>query len=380
MRMTETLLFAMLALISYLALLAFGQAERPLVGAIRWDAWHSSKGGPGLAVEHSLGPERYHWRLPFFAVVRGEDDITVDGTTQPIMDTEITWAAWAGLDYWAFVMYQPDTAMSLALDLYLASEKRSLINFAMISGPDGLDEAAKHSDRLFELMARPTYQRVAGGRPLYFVGFLDQKWLDAWGGEEGVKAVGEAFRARATEYGLPRPYLVVMDFNPTEGERWRKLLGADAISSYATSAADEAAPYSKLTEYTENFWERCLATGAQVVPTVMSGWDRRPRIERPVPWEASYQQPGVGMERYYEAPTPSELTAHLGRALDWIEAHPDNSEPNCALIYAWNENDEGGWLVPTLSEGPARLVALHGLLRPDSEAPEPALPSLEEHE
>ena len=79
MRMTGALVLATLASIGLLAALCFGQGEGPLVGAIRWDAWHSSKGGPGLAVEHSLGAERYHWRLPFFAVVRGEDDITVDG-------------------------------------------------------------------------------------------------------------------------------------------------------------------------------------------------------------------------------------------------------------------------------------------------------------
>jgi len=29
------------------------------------------------------------------------------------------------------------------------------------------------------------------------------------------------------------------------------------------------------------------------------------------------------------------------------------------LIYAWNENDEGGWLIPTLSGGDARLEAVH---------------------
>ena len=28
------------------------------------------------------------------------------------------------------------------------------------------------------------------------------------------------------------------------------------------------------------------------------------------------------------------------------------------LVYAWNENSEGGWLVPTLGEGTARVDAL----------------------
>lgn len=33
------------------------------------------------------------------------------------------------------------------------------------------------------------------------------------------------------------------------------------------------------------------------------------------------------------------------------------------LIYAWNENDEGGWLVPTAPCDQTRLEALHKLLR-----------------
>ena len=33
------------------------------------------------------------------------------------------------------------------------------------------------------------------------------------------------------------------------------------------------------------------------------------------------------------------------------------------LIYGWNENDEGGWLTPTLNEGSARLDALRRVLK-----------------
>ena len=37
---------------------------------------------------------------------------------------------------------------------------------------------------------------------------------------------------------------------------------------------------------------------------------------------------------------------------------------NAIIIYAWNENDEGGWLIPTLSEGTARLDAIARVLNP----------------
>ncbi len=49
--------------------------------------------------------------------------------------------------------------------------------------------------------------------------------------------------------------------------------------------------------------------------------------------------------------------------LKWNAAHPEAAEANALLIYAWNENDEGGWLVPTLGEGSARLDAIREVLR-----------------
>ncbi len=58
------------------------------------------------------------------------------------------------------------------------------------------------------------------------------------------------------------------------------------------------------------------------------------------------------------------MVRHVGRVLEWLEANAQHARAQLALIYAWNENDEGGWLVPTLSEGPARLVALRRVLRP----------------
>lgn len=77
------------------------------VGAIRWDAWHGDHGTPGRAVEQALGPVAYHGRLPFFAQVLGDDAVRIDGTPQAVMDAEITYAADAGLAYWAFVTYPP---------------------------------------------------------------------------------------------------------------------------------------------------------------------------------------------------------------------------------------------------------------------------------
>ncbi|NOS71637.1 MAG: hypothetical protein HOP33_17145, partial [Verrucomicrobia bacterium] len=74
---------------------------KPLVGAIRWDAWQEN-GDIQATVERTLGSNHWHYRLPFFARVSGSNSVAINGNTQAIMDQEINYAADAGIDYWAF--------------------------------------------------------------------------------------------------------------------------------------------------------------------------------------------------------------------------------------------------------------------------------------
>ena len=45
-------------------------------------------------------------------------------------------------------------------------------------------------------------------------------------------------------------------------------------------------------------------------------------------------------------------------AVGWACDHPSSSLTRHVMAYAWNENSEGGWIVPTLGEGDARVQAL----------------------
>ncbi len=153
-----------------------------------------------------------------------------------------------------------------------------------------------------------------------------------------------------------------MDPVPQQGAKWKNALGADALSAYAASGGGIEAPYSALTKYAEEFWDRCNSAGGAVVPLVMSGWDRRPRVVHPMPWE-TYQKPGVGLDRYYQTATPAAIAEHLQHAVSWTLANKKAAPAQAILIYAWNENDEGGWLTPTLNEGSARLDAIQKVLR-----------------
>lgn len=304
--------------------------------------------------------------MPFFGRAISNTEVAIDGASQDVMDREIAYASAAGLDYWAFVTYEPDNPMSLGLKHYLSSAHRSDIHFCLITESGLWGSRDNYRDRIrrfVHLMGEGSYQTVLAGRPLLYLGFIEDDGVQKrWGGIAGFRIAVDELRSMAGERGLGNPYIVIMDFSPDRANRLREQLGADAIGCYAAQGGEIAAPYDNLTAYAERFWERSTSTGAEVVPLVMSGWDRRPRVEHPVPWE-TWQQPGAGLEKYYEPPAPEALAAHLRRALEWIRRAPDSAPANAALIYAWNENDEGGWLVPTLGEGGARLDAIQGVLK-----------------
>ena len=350
---------------------ADGPVRRPLVGAIRWDAWHAGTKGPVRAMEASLGPKRYHWRLPFFAKVVSDSEVRIGGYTQEMMDREIAFARAGGLDYWAFLLYDPKSPMSQGLSFYLDSSHKRDIGFCAIAAARSFGDAQQfrhRTRRLIGLMGEPNYVRVAGDRPLLYVFRVSDESIQAWGGEKNARALFDRFRADVREAGHGDPYIVCMESRLECSTKVSGIIGGQAISCYAVGGhlGGNGTPYRVLAGAARERWEASVKKGAQVVPTVMAGWDRRPRVEHPVPWEKS-QRPGVGLNRFFVSPTPEELAAHVRDALDWTVVRPDACPAQAVIVYAWNEHDEGGWLCPT--RGPdgrpdtSRLDALARMLK-----------------
>lgn len=342
------------------------RAAEPVVGAIRWDAWQEG-GSIQKAVEKTLGPAHWHHRLPFFAKVTGSNSVSIPGGTQEIMDQEITCAADAGIAYWAFCIYDEASAMSRGLQLYLASPLKHRINFALnLQG----GHIAGHSEKWDAEVARfvnyfkdPSYQKIAGNRPLVFL-FNPVKPTPRFPDAAAVKAAFNQLRSAATNAGAGNPYIVFQGWNAARDFKTMQDYGLDALGAYAVwSGSTNGTPYAKLAARAHAFWEEGKATGAEVVPTVSTGWDNRPRHENPTSWDS-------GSTTYTLPPTPTELTAHVADALDWTRSNRFTAaRANTVLIYGWNENDEGGWLVPTLGADGApneeRIAALKKVLRPN---------------
>jgi hypothetical protein len=203
------------------------------------------------------------------------------------------------------------------------------------------------------------------GRPLVYLYLAGEAALPRrFGSWEAAKQAFGQFREQARSAGAGDPYLVLQDWSVDVAARRARDLGFDAISAYATTGGGKGEqPYAVLAAHVRGFWEQCRRTGMPVVPLVMAGWDRRPRIENPVPWEKRAPGESVESALHFTPASPAELAGSLAAAIAWSDNHPKASLARAVLIYAWNEVDEGGWLVPTLAEQDARLKAIGGVLR-----------------
>lgn len=323
-----------------------------LVGAIRWDAWvgNTPTFGDtdpthwiGHQVEKTLGPNQFHFRLPFFATETGSDAVQISETTQPVMDQDITYAHNAGIDYWAFDWYNDGTGLDIARKLYLSSALKSEIHFCIIAGANGPSFTDANIAEWVGYFKDPSYQTVLNGRPLVYI----------FGGTSSTSASDVTnLRNAAAAANLPNPYIVVMGSASDANT-----LGTDAVSSY-NSAGNNGEPYANLAANDVAGWNNDRSTSAKVIPWVTTGWDNRPRYLNPVSWET------VGPNDWVQTATPLEIAGHLQSAINWAQSNPTVDEANAVLMYAWNENDEGGWIQPTLYSGTDRLDAIQNVLNP----------------
>ena len=360
--MSNTVL--LLAKICVLAAACDSDRPGPVVGAIRWDAWYG-RNDVVSEVERSLGPKKFHFRLPFFAQVVSDAEVRIDGDSQATMDQEIGYAVEAGLDYWAFVDYWEDPSLTIALRRYLESRDKRGLRFCFVEEGGRLDHhRADAWPRLVRFFQDPNYLKVCGERPLLF--FYGKPTMTE-------KADFLKLSEAAIAAGLKDPYIVLMGWHPQQDWLDAQTLGFDAVSAYAAGGQYQGTmwPFAKLTETVKtDYWGVCRQHDIPTITFATAGWDTRPRIENPVKWikvkavpdptPPAQQKPLVDEV----TATPAQLTQHLREAIDWTVHNPDLTPANAVLIYAWNENDEGGWLVPTwTSDGKPNTERIEAVAR-----------------
>lgn len=220
-------IFRSTVLLLTIAVVHIDGATHPSVGVIRWDAWNLFEGqyDPISFYSHRcLSPEKFHYRLPFFATVLSPTNTSYNADLQSVMDQEILYAKHAGLDYWAFdtyCTYGPNCTTNstycaeylkiaphycprnpaYGLQQYLSSPYSFLMNFTLLLlGSSPCDVAFQES--YLELMLHPQFQTVLGGRPLLYLFQFDDAEADICGGGwSGSKDVFNKFRQMAISRG-----------------------------------------------------------------------------------------------------------------------------------------------------------------------------------
>jgi ribosomal protein L7/L12 len=340
-------------LLALMPLTAQAQQPKPraMVGAYYFDGWN------GKTEEHHLTKllrTKYADRKP----VWGWRDDTLE-----IMQKQIDLCADHDIAFWAFDWYYPErenktTPLNNALDLYLKTPNSHRLKFClMVANHGGFRIGPKDWDaccqRWIELFKQPTHLRV-GGEPLLII-FSPNELQKAFGGVDGVRQALDTLRTKAKQAGLPG---VAVAACTGPGKHLDSLArsGYTLLTGYAYPLGwlngGGSQPFQKLIDGGEQIFDQFAeTTPLPYVPAITAGWDRRP-------WEED-KLPPEKMSVWYPDRTPKLVEEFVRLGVHWLDKHSEKTTPErLLLIYAWNENGEGGYLTPTATDGPKYLEAV----------------------
>jgi hypothetical protein len=331
-------------------------ARKAVVGAYYFDGWS----GKTTHVTELLDT-KYADRKP----VWGWRDDTVE-----IMQQQINFCADHDLAFWAFDWYYPEgqdkfTPLNNALDLYLQAPNCDRMQFCLLVanhggfriGPKDWDACCQ---RWIELFQRPTHLKVAGEPLLIF--FSPEELAKAFGGVDGVRAALESLRTKARQGGL-KGVAVAACTGPSNKMADFARSGYTLLTGYNYSLGwmngAGAKPFQDLIAGNQQIFQQFAAkTPLPYVPVITIGWDRRP-------WEEK-QLPPEKMSVWYPDRTPQLVEEFVRAGVRWLDEHPDKTTAErLLLLYAWNENGEGGYLTPTGADKTEYLQAVRRAITTD---------------
>jgi hypothetical protein len=329
-------------------------------GAYYFDGWTGSTDRihltPRLRDEFSDREPIWGWR---------------DGSL-PVVEEQIACAADHGLSFFAFDWYWPEgadkhTPLNTGLDLYLRATNRQRLQFCLMVanhggfriGPADWDAV---SDVWMRLFKEPTHLKVEGKPLLIF--FLPGELRRAFGSSAAVKAAFDKLDAKARAAGLPGVCIAACarpgpqnnwdDLADLQAQGYSSLTGYNYVG-HPRKGPDRIQPFSRMVEGHQDIWDGFAARSPlPYMPAITTGWDRRP-------WEDASNPKTQGL--YYPDRTPLQLADFVRGAIRWMDVHPDKTtKERILLLYAWNENGEGGYLTPTKGMGDAYLKVVGSAL------------------
>ncbi len=274
--------------------------------------------------------------------------------TQEIMERQIDLAADHGIDFFLFCWYwrndkgmvNPKAIKELSLhksmELYLTAKNKKRIKYSLlvanhsgseIFGIENWKDAVRFWAQYFK---DPQYITV-DGKPLVVI-FDSGKGIT----DEDLAGMQEAAREVGFKNGIA---IAGCGGGAKKKSGFTHSTHYNVIPGYADGSEEHK--FEELINATKAQWS---GTEQQpYIPLLTAGWDKRP-------WEGP---DGLGQKEgwYYPDSNPDNFRGFLKDAIKWMDDNPTKTtKERLVLIYAWNENGEGGYLVPTKGDpGAAKL-------------------------
>jgi hypothetical protein len=268
--------------------------------------------------------------------------------TRELMERQIDLAADNGVAYFSFCWYwhdnkKPLNAQGIADDpkhlpmkLFMDAKNNSRMEFSLLVANHGgyeivgLDAWKQAADFwIANYFKHPRYLR-SEGKPVVVI--FSPKGAD----KDGLAYLQEA----AKKAGFPGVAIAGCGGGKTE-DGYSIRTHYNVTPKGAWGGKSEKHAYQEIIEADAQAWQ--AVPGQAFIPVATQGWDRRP-------WEAPNGEgfgKGVPVSWYFEKGTPEQFGSMLERLAGWMDANPTAvTKDRLAIIYAWNEIGEGGWLVP----------------------------------
>ncbi len=274
-----------------------------------------------------------------------------------IMKQQLDLAANNGIDFFAFCWYWheedqsylPDGIASdpkhTSLGLYLQSPNKNRVKFCLV--------IANHSPlRIQGLHAWKTA--------------IDDHWIPYLLDEQAVTVDGKPliiiydsstvekgaldyFQHQARAAGLSGVSIAgCCKAGPDDG--FQLSASYNTIPGYETEKPEEK-DYEILVKANQDSWKG--QRNFPHIPTITVAWDKRP-WDGPIDGNfGKGSKPGW----HYINQTPQRFSDYLQSAIKWMDNHAKETiKERMVLLYAWNENGEGGYLVPTKGDPKASYL------------------------
>jgi len=251
--------------------------------------------------------------------------------TQEIMKHQIDLAADNGIAFFSFCWYGKNSDGALNVPLiesysfhqsmyrFMNAKNNSKMEFCLLVANHGASEI--NGTNLWKQAAdfwitkyfdHPRYLKV-GDKPVIII--FSPKGAD----KEGLIYLQEA----AKKAGFPGVY----------NTRPPNSAGLNMTDIY---------PFQLMVDWSISVWNNTNIP-MPYIPCLTTGWDRRP-------WEAKNGEglgEGVTVTNHFARGTHEEFEQYVKSLADWMDAYPwQITKDRLAVVYAWNEMGEGGWLVP----------------------------------